>query len=188
MLPPQYFYWFRIDNKHMTEPWLDQALMDSAYRSDIFPGHKLIPTPPPFQLYAHTHYQILKWTVVLWKVVELFKAYDKNSRPIPNGVSWGPQKIVPDWFRRFDFFSQTNPQANKHPSECRVPNWNIFQISCYLLNGFRVPNCLSPCCDLTDVLLRRDNIIQLTLSPFYAGLHSLFTGGLKRVRLFLRKF
>ena len=24
----------RIDNKHMTEPWLDQALMDSAYRSD----------------------------------------------------------------------------------------------------------------------------------------------------------
>ena len=29
MLPPYYFYWFRIDNKHMTEPWLD-----SAYRSD----------------------------------------------------------------------------------------------------------------------------------------------------------
>ena len=35
MLLPYYFYWFRIDNKHMTEPWLDQALMDSAYRSDI---------------------------------------------------------------------------------------------------------------------------------------------------------
>ena len=33
MLPPYYFYWFRIDNKHMTEPWLDQALIDSAYRS-----------------------------------------------------------------------------------------------------------------------------------------------------------
>ena len=33
MLPPYYFYWFRIDNKHMTEPWLDQALMNSAYRS-----------------------------------------------------------------------------------------------------------------------------------------------------------
>ena len=33
MLPPYYLYWFRIDNKHMTEPWLDQALMDSAYRS-----------------------------------------------------------------------------------------------------------------------------------------------------------
>ena len=30
MLPPNYFYWFRIDNKHMTEPWLDQALLDSA--------------------------------------------------------------------------------------------------------------------------------------------------------------
>ena len=30
-----YFYWFRIDNKHMAEPWLDQALMCSAYRSDI---------------------------------------------------------------------------------------------------------------------------------------------------------
>ena len=30
MLPPYYFYWFRIDNKHMTEPWLDQALMDSS--------------------------------------------------------------------------------------------------------------------------------------------------------------
>ena len=26
------FYWFRIDNKHMTEPWLDQALMESAYK------------------------------------------------------------------------------------------------------------------------------------------------------------
>ena len=27
------FCWFRIDTNHMTEPWLDQALMDSAYRS-----------------------------------------------------------------------------------------------------------------------------------------------------------
>ena len=27
------FYWFRIDTKHMTEPWLGQALMDSAYSS-----------------------------------------------------------------------------------------------------------------------------------------------------------
>ena len=35
MLPPYYFYWFRIDNKHMTEPWLDQGLMDLAYRSVI---------------------------------------------------------------------------------------------------------------------------------------------------------
>ena len=34
MLPPCNFYWFRIDNKHMVEPWLDQMLMDSAYRSD----------------------------------------------------------------------------------------------------------------------------------------------------------
>ena len=24
----------RIDNKHMTEPWLDQALMDSEYESN----------------------------------------------------------------------------------------------------------------------------------------------------------
>ena len=30
MLPPYKFYWLRIDNKHMTEPWLDQALMESA--------------------------------------------------------------------------------------------------------------------------------------------------------------
>ena len=35
MLPPYYFYWFKIDTKHMTEPWLDQALMDSAFRSLI---------------------------------------------------------------------------------------------------------------------------------------------------------
>ena len=34
MLSLYYFYWFRIDIKHMIEPWLDQALMDSAYRSD----------------------------------------------------------------------------------------------------------------------------------------------------------
>ena len=33
MLPPSNFYRFRIDNKHMTEPWLDQAQMDSKYRS-----------------------------------------------------------------------------------------------------------------------------------------------------------
>ena len=33
MSPPNYFYWFRIDNKHMTEPWLDQAQMDLAYTS-----------------------------------------------------------------------------------------------------------------------------------------------------------
>ena len=35
MLPPNLFYWFRIDNKHMTETWLDQALMDLACRSDF---------------------------------------------------------------------------------------------------------------------------------------------------------
>jgi len=33
MLPLCNFYWFRIDTKHMTKPWLDQALMDSAYKS-----------------------------------------------------------------------------------------------------------------------------------------------------------
>ena len=33
-LPPNYFYWFRINIKHMTEPWLDQAIMDPAYRSE----------------------------------------------------------------------------------------------------------------------------------------------------------
>ena len=33
MLPPYYSYWFRIDNKHMTEPWLVKALMDPANRS-----------------------------------------------------------------------------------------------------------------------------------------------------------
>ena len=38
MLQPYYFYWFRIDNKHMTEPWLDQALVDLANRSDICNG------------------------------------------------------------------------------------------------------------------------------------------------------
>ena len=36
MLPQYYFYWFRIDNKHMTEPWLDQALMDLAYSSSVY--------------------------------------------------------------------------------------------------------------------------------------------------------
>ena len=35
MLPPYYFYWFRIDIKLMSDPWLDQALMASAYRSEI---------------------------------------------------------------------------------------------------------------------------------------------------------
>ena len=34
MLPPYKFYWFRIHNKPMTEPWLNQALMD--YRSGPF--------------------------------------------------------------------------------------------------------------------------------------------------------
>ena len=27
------FYWFRIDNKHMSEPWLDRVLMDLAFKS-----------------------------------------------------------------------------------------------------------------------------------------------------------
>ena len=39
MLPPYNFYWFRIDNKHMTEPWLDEALMESAYKCDYNMGH-----------------------------------------------------------------------------------------------------------------------------------------------------
>ena len=36
MLPPYNLYWFRIDNKHMTEPWLDQELMESAYKCALF--------------------------------------------------------------------------------------------------------------------------------------------------------
>ena len=32
MLTSCNFYWFRIDNKHMTEPRLDQELMESAYK------------------------------------------------------------------------------------------------------------------------------------------------------------
>ena len=39
MLPPYYFFWFRKDNKHMTEPWLDQALMESAYKCDMVLFH-----------------------------------------------------------------------------------------------------------------------------------------------------
>ena len=35
MLPPYNLYRFRIDNKHMTELWLDQALMELAYKCDI---------------------------------------------------------------------------------------------------------------------------------------------------------
>ena len=27
-----YLYWFRIDTKHITEPWLDQTLMESTYK------------------------------------------------------------------------------------------------------------------------------------------------------------
>ena len=36
MLPPYNLYWFRIDNKHITEPWLDQALMKSAYKCVVY--------------------------------------------------------------------------------------------------------------------------------------------------------
>ena len=43
MLPPYFLNWFRIDNKHMTEPWLDQALMDSAYRSGKSTRHFQFP-------------------------------------------------------------------------------------------------------------------------------------------------
>ena len=34
------FYWFRIDNKHMTEPGLDQALMESTYNLQVPRGVK----------------------------------------------------------------------------------------------------------------------------------------------------
>ena len=36
MLPSYNFYWFRIDNKHMTEPLLDQALMKSANKCGTY--------------------------------------------------------------------------------------------------------------------------------------------------------
>ena len=52
-LPSYYFYWFRIDIKHMTEPWLDQAPMESAYRS-VGPSNE---------------YQVcLKWKYIVWKM------------------------------------------------------------------------------------------------------------------------
>ena len=35
MFPPYNFYWFKINTKHMAEPWLDQALMDSEYKSAV---------------------------------------------------------------------------------------------------------------------------------------------------------
>ena len=47
MLPSYYFYWSRIDNKHMTESSLDQALMAymnvPCYYKDLF-THKDINT------------------------------------------------------------------------------------------------------------------------------------------------
>ena len=42
MLPQCNFYWFRIDTKHMTEPWLVQALMESAYKCDRFSSPSLL--------------------------------------------------------------------------------------------------------------------------------------------------
>ena len=54
MLLPNYFYWFRIDNKYMTEPWLDQALMDSAYRSVFFIKTKKLNTR--HKLYFSHHF------------------------------------------------------------------------------------------------------------------------------------
>ena len=38
---PYNLYWFLlIDNKHMAEPWLDQALMESAYKCE---GNECLP-------------------------------------------------------------------------------------------------------------------------------------------------
>ena len=70
MLPPDYLYWIRIGNKHMTEPWLDQALMDSAYRRE---HHDLVlkinvELTSTFLLYrglVHHHHWILKVLKVL---------------------------------------------------------------------------------------------------------------------------
>ena len=127
MLPPYYFYWFRIDNKHMTKPWLDQALMDSAYGSDIFRGHKLNPTPP-LSNFMHTHLTIylneLRFCdmskIFLIKLVDfkhesiIFKLI-LNSRPITNGVSWGPQKSYPIGSDVLTFFYTNKPGSQKTP-------------------------------------------------------------------------
>ena len=62
MLPLYYFSWFRIDNKHMTEPWLDQALMDSAYRSE--PLEKVLELNP---LYKPENYHVIFYSFhIIW--------------------------------------------------------------------------------------------------------------------------
>ena len=55
MLPP--YYWFRMDNKHMTEPWLDEALMNAAYRSGLIVYFKIL-----FKNYLKDFFRN-KWTL-----------------------------------------------------------------------------------------------------------------------------
>ena len=59
MLPPYYFFWLRIDIKHMTETWLDQELMDSAYRSAAI-------TTPPLTLYSPGPERWVQFHLYIW--------------------------------------------------------------------------------------------------------------------------
>ena len=81
MLPPYYFYWLRRDNKHMTEPWLDQALMDSTYR-----GVNM--SPKYFTIYLFSNVEITysySHTVKRWDCLCKFKWTSMhNSQLIPS--------------------------------------------------------------------------------------------------------
>ena len=66
MLPPDYFYWFRIDNKHKTEPWLDPALMESANKCefDVLGGND----SNIYDIYNTDIYNIYKYKYLWWTV------------------------------------------------------------------------------------------------------------------------
>ena len=84
MLPPYYFYWFRIDNKHMTEPWLDQALMKSAaYNLFWFLDVEII------DLMVNQSYSFQRKRILLERNCEPFNstqfgAIPRNGNPIEN--------------------------------------------------------------------------------------------------------
>ena len=81
MLPPCNFYWFRIDTKHITEPWLDQTLMDLAYN----------------------HTRVTLWTLVLLTYTFVIKSYNwnrskfyfKNQSSMPSPLAPDPIRVQP---------------------------------------------------------------------------------------------
>ena len=102
MLAPCNFYWYRIDNKHMTEPWLDQALMESVYKSAT--SHYLI----------NTHSVVVLWKIRFPSKIEIKGTVDVFSSDPRFTSTWSDSQRY-RW-RRYPYSSSWKSSSVKFKS------------------------------------------------------------------------